>query len=66
MPGVVGLTLRQAKARIVKAHCRLGLVTKKASTVRKKGKVLAQKPRPGTRLKNGAKVNVTIGKGPRK
>jgi hypothetical protein len=63
VPKLVGLTLKKAKAKIKRYHCRVGKVTRKASTARKNGKVLAQKPKPGRRLAPGAKVNVTVGKG---
>jgi PASTA domain/Divergent InlB B-repeat domain len=63
VPKVLGLTLKKAKARIRRAHCTVGKVTKKASFKRRKGKVLAQKPKPGKRLAPGARVNVTVGRG---
>jgi len=63
VPKLVGLTLRKAKAKIKRAHCTVGKVTRKASSKSKRGKVLAQKPKPGRRLAPGAKVNVTVGKG---
>jgi hypothetical protein len=64
VPKVVGLTLAKAKTKIVKAHCAVGKVSKKTSPASKKGKVLAQSPKPGKKLKNHAKVNLTVGKGP--
>jgi beta-lactam-binding protein with PASTA domain len=66
VPKVVGLRLRKAKARIVGHHCRVGRVTRNFSTLRKRGKVVVQAPRPGRRLKAGARVNLVIGKGPRR
>jgi len=63
---VAGLTLRKAKARVRSRHCGVGRVTKKFSTLRKKGKVLSQAPKPGKRLKSGARVSMVIGKGPRR
>ena len=63
VPKLVGLTLKKAKARIKRAHCTVGKVTRKASAKRKRGKVLAQKPRPGRKLAPGAKVRLTVGKG---
>jgi beta-lactam-binding protein with PASTA domain len=63
VPKLVGLTLKKARARIVRAHCTVGKVRRKASAKRKQGKVLAQKPRPGRRLAPGAKVSLTVGKG---
>jgi beta-lactam-binding protein with PASTA domain len=62
----VGLTLPKAKTRIRSRHCSVGRVTKKFSTLKKKGKVLAQAPRAGKRLKRGARVNLVIGKGARR
>jgi beta-lactam-binding protein with PASTA domain len=59
----VGKTLGVAKTRIRHAHCRVGKITRKHSTARKKGKVIAQSPRAGRRLANGARVNLVVGKG---
>jgi PASTA domain/Divergent InlB B-repeat domain len=66
VPKVVGLRLGKAKQRIAKAHCRTGKVTRKRSSRKKKGKVLAQRPAPGKDLKSGAKVRLTVGKGPKR
>ena len=66
VPRVVGLRLRKAKQRIAKAHCRTGKVTRKPSSRKKKGRVLAQRPAPGKDLKSGAKVRLTVGRGPKK
>jgi beta-lactam-binding protein with PASTA domain len=63
---VVGLALAKAKTRIRRAHCRTGKITRKVSSQRKKNHVLAQSPRPGRRLANGARVNLTVGKGRRR
>ena len=63
VPNVVGKTLRKARIAIVKRHCRLGAVTKKVATAKKRGRVLAQKPRGSARkLKHGAKVKLVVGK----
>jgi beta-lactam-binding protein with PASTA domain len=62
VPTVRGLTLRKAATKLRRAHCSLGKVTRKAAPARKRGKVLAQKPKPGAKLRHGAKVNVTVGK----
>jgi eukaryotic-like serine/threonine-protein kinase len=66
VPNVVGLFLCQAVRRIARAHCRPGRVTRVRSTRHNKNRVLAQNPRPGRRLRQGAKVNLTVGKGPRR
>jgi eukaryotic-like serine/threonine-protein kinase len=66
VPNVVGRSLRIAKVRIVKAHCKVGTITRKTSRLAKKGRVLGEVPRAGRKLKNGAKVNLIVGKGPRR
>jgi hypothetical protein len=63
VPSVVGKPLAKAKARIVKAHCEVGKVTRKRSSLRKKGHVLAQSPKAGKTLPSGAKVRLVVGKG---
>jgi len=64
VPGLVGLALAKARTKVVGAHCRVGKLTKKASSAKKKGKVIGQSPKAGKRLQNGARVSLTIGKGP--
>jgi beta-lactam-binding protein with PASTA domain len=66
VPRVVGLKLGKARTKIVRAHCLVGKVTRKSSSIRKKGKVLGQTPRAGRRLGYGARVRLTVGTGPRK
>jgi beta-lactam-binding protein with PASTA domain len=60
---VVGKALAKAKTRIRAAHCRVGKVTRRASSNRLKGKVIKQSPRAGRRFANGHRVNLTVGKG---
>jgi beta-lactam-binding protein with PASTA domain len=64
VPRVVGLKLRKAKTRIVRAHCKVGQVTRKFSSQHKRGRVLAQKPGAGKTLPKNSRVNMTVGKGP--
>jgi beta-lactam-binding protein with PASTA domain len=59
------MKLAKAKARIRARHCRVGRVTKKFSSLRKRGRVLSQSPKAGRVLPRGAKVNLKVGKGPR-
>jgi serine/threonine-protein kinase len=66
VPNVYGKTLAKASARIRKANCRVGKIVKAFSRLKKRGMVLAEKPKPGTALRSGAKVNLILGKGPRK
>jgi beta-lactam-binding protein with PASTA domain len=62
VPKLLGLTLKKARARIKRAHCTVGKITRKRSVMSKRGKVLAQKPKPGKRLAPAARVNVTVGR----
>ena len=62
VPKVLRLTLKKARARIKRAHCTVGKITRKRTVKSKRGKVLAQKPKPGKRLAPAAKVNLTVGR----
>ncbi|HEX2550976.1 MAG TPA: PASTA domain-containing protein, partial [Nocardioidaceae bacterium] len=62
VPKLVGLTLKKARARIKKAHCTVGKITRKRSAKSKSGKVLSQKPRPGRKLAPAAKVSLVVGR----
>jgi subtilase family serine protease len=62
VPKVKGKTLRAAKTALTQAHCSKGRVTKKYARV-KKGHVISQRPKPGTSLAAGAKVNLLVSKG---
>jgi Glycoside hydrolase family 44/PASTA domain len=62
VPKLTGLTLKKAKAKLKKARCRLGKVTKKRSAKRK-GRVIAQKPKRGSVRKAGTKVSVVLSRG---
>ena len=64
VPNVVGMTVGKARTKIARSHCGVGSVRRKTSTAKKKGKVLSQSPRPGKRLKNGARISLAVGKGP--
>jgi beta-lactam-binding protein with PASTA domain len=57
------MKLAKAKVRIRKRHCRVGTITRKHSSLAKKGRVLSQSPKAGKRLRNGAKVSLKVGKG---
>lgn len=65
VPNVVGRLLASATTTIARAHCRTGAITRKLSSAKSVGRVLAQKPRAGARLGVGARVNLTVGRGPR-
>jgi len=66
VPRVVGLKLPVARRKIVRAQCRVGRVTKVVSSARKRGRVVAQSPRPGRRFAAARKVNLKVGRGPRR
>lgn len=66
VPKVLGKTLTKAKAAIKKGRCRTGKVTRAYSKRMKKGRVLAQRPKAGKRLVNGAKVNLVLSRGKRR
>jgi Tol biopolymer transport system component len=60
VPRVVGLRLAPAKQRIRRAHCAVGRIRKKHS--KRVGRVLAQSPRAGTKLSQGGRVNLVVGR----
>jgi hypothetical protein len=62
VPRVVGKKLAAAKARIRSAHCAVGKITRKRAAKAKRGKVIAQSPAPGRRLRNLAKIRLTVGR----
>jgi hypothetical protein len=65
VPKLRGLKLAKAKAKLRKAHCRLGRVRRRFSTKHNKGRVIRQRVRAGKQLPAGARVGITLGKGPR-
>ena len=66
VPAVVGKSLAAAKAAIRHSHCRTGRITRARSTRVPKGCVLSQRPAPGRRLANGARVNLVVSRGKRR
>lgn len=66
VPNVIGMKLAPASAKIKSRKCRVGNLTYVKSTTKKKGRVLKESPAAGRRLGNSAKVNLTLGKGPKK
>ena len=61
-----GKKLAGAKARIKKARCTVGKVTRKHSKRVKKGRVLSQSPRAGVTVPSGSKVKLVVSKGRRR
>jgi hypothetical protein len=63
VPSLKGLQLSFAKKLLSAANCRLGTVTKKKTRKRSQvGKVISQKTRAKSKLADGTKVGVTVGK----
>jgi plastocyanin len=62
VPKLKGTTIATAKRRLAKAHCALGKVTKRKGPKSKKGKVVAQAPKPGTNRPARSRVALVIGK----
>jgi len=65
VPNVVGKTLRSAASAIAHANCRLGRVKRAFSSRVKPGRVIAQSPRPGQRLRARTPMSVVISRGSR-
>jgi hypothetical protein len=61
VPKVVGKKLTAARSRITKAFCKVGKITRKKSSASKRGKVIAQSPRPGKTMNAFSKVRLTVG-----
>ena len=66
VPKLVGKTLKQAKRALKKAGCKAGKAKKKNSKKKKKGRIVKQRYKAGTKLPAGAKVPLTVSKGPKK
>jgi subtilisin family serine protease len=64
VPRLKGKTLVAAKRALVRARCAIGRISRRRSPVRK-GRVIAQSPRAGSRRPRGARVSVTISRGRR-
>jgi uncharacterized delta-60 repeat protein len=63
VPKAKGKKLRAAKRAINQAHCSVGKVTRVSSAKVKKGRVISQRPKPGTQLAAGSKVKLKVSKG---
>jgi hypothetical protein len=62
VPMLVGTTLASAEATLIKRHCRVGRIRSVKSKNKQKGRVTEQQPAAGTRLRNGAAVDLWIGR----
>lgn len=66
VPKVKGRKAKRAKYAIRHAYCSVGKVKHAFSAKVKKGRVISQRPKPGTRLKAHAKVDLKVSKGRRR
>jgi PASTA domain len=62
VPNVRRMRLARAKATLTRALCRVGSVRKVRSAKAMTGRVIRQRPAPGTRLPEGGRVNLVIGR----
>jgi beta-lactam-binding protein with PASTA domain len=60
VPRVLGLSLSKAKAKIKKAHCKVGTIKRARSN--KVGRVIGQTPKAGKIKPNGFKVKLVVGR----
>jgi PASTA domain-containing protein len=65
VPNLKGKTMLAARAALQKANCKLGAVRRAYSSKVKKGRVISQKPVPGTRQPAQTRVNVVLSRGRR-
>jgi uncharacterized delta-60 repeat protein len=65
VPAVRGQKLAAARTRLVRANCRLGKVKRSYSATVRRGRVISQRPRIGSRLAELAKVNLVVSRGRR-
>jgi PASTA domain len=64
VPRLAGKTLAAARTALARSRCALGRVTRRRSRVRR-GRVVAQSRRPGTRLARGTRIGLTLSRGRR-
>ena len=66
VPNLRRQALTAAHARLVREGCQLGTVKRTYSSTVKKGRVISQRPRPGARLAELAKVSLVVSRGRRR
>lgn len=65
VPRVTGKPLAAAQGAIARGKCALGAVKQAFSATVKKGRVISQKPAPGTQAVEGTKVSLVVSRGKR-
>jgi hypothetical protein len=63
VPTVTGMVLSAAKRVLARANCRLAKVRSTYSRDVRRGRVISQKPKAGSVLPNGGKVNLVVSRG---
>jgi hypothetical protein len=63
VPALVGKPIAAARQTIARYGCRTGNVRRRSSGQVPKGRVLLQKPRSGTLLRRGGKVDIVVSRG---
>jgi PASTA domain/FG-GAP-like repeat/FG-GAP repeat len=63
VPTVTGMVFSAAKRALARANCRLVKIRSAYSRDVRRGRVISQKPKPGTVLPNGGKVNLVVSRG---
>jgi thermitase len=66
VPSVKGKTVPAARRLLAARRCALGKITRKYSRTVKKGRILSQSRRPGSRLPRGTRVGVGVSRGRRR
>jgi PASTA domain len=66
VPRLLGLALAMARDALKENHCRTGRITHAYSQTTNNGRVLAQRPKPGTTVRNGARVDLVVSHGRRR
>ena len=64
VPRVIGMRLQPAQARIRRARCRVGRI-RRIFSVRRRGVIISQSPRPASRRIRGTRVHFTVSRGRR-
>jgi DNA-binding beta-propeller fold protein YncE len=64
VPDLVKKKKKKANKKLAEANCTLGKVKKKESSKVPKGKIIKQKPKPGTVLPAGSPVKIKVSTGP--
>ena len=63
VPNVRGKKVPAARTALKKRRCTAGKITRRYSAKVKKGRIVSQKPRPGTRLRDRGRVNLVVSRG---